>query len=196
MNELLLFDEPRVPSTGSDNLFVGLLPPREVAGDISDLSLSFREMHHLRGNPRPARQLHITLFHVGNFAGLRAHLVAAAQRACASAAALSRAFPLQMDEAACFGRGSKNVPLVLKIQGRNRHLDLLFQRLVIRFALEGLRSPKKAAFEPHVTLAYIDKYLRSEPVEAVGWMVEDLVLIHSLMGKTQYIELGRWKLGA
>ena len=75
-------------------------------------------------------------------------------------------------------------------------MDLLFQRLVIRFALEGLRSPKKAAFEPHVTLAYIDKYLRSEPVEAVGWMVEDLVLIHSLMGKTQYIELGRWKLGA
>jgi RNA 2',3'-cyclic 3'-phosphodiesterase len=132
---------------------------------------------------------------VGNYFGLPIDIAGASRRACSAAAALSQAFEFELDQAACFGKGRSNVPLVLKRRGRSFQMDRLFERVVIQFHREGIPYRKKSKFDPHMTLSYVDGSFPTEPIHPVAWMVKDLVLIHSLVGQTKYIELGRWKLG-
>ncbi len=49
-------------------------------------------------------------------------------------------------------------------------------------------------FKPHVTL--LRDAVRAKPVKIapISWRVQDFVLIHSLLGKTTHIHLGRWPL--
>lgn len=75
-------------------------------------------------------------------------------------------------------------------------MDLLYQRLFIQMDQEGIEGDKRKRFEPHVTVGYMDTTLRAESIDPIAWMVEEIFLIHSLVGQSQYIELGRWKLGA
>lgn len=51
-------------------------------------------------------------------------------------------------------------------------------------------------FSPHMTLGYRDGRPAQRAVEARQWHVEDFVLIRSLVGQTQHLELGRWPLNA
>lgn len=191
----MLFDEPRFAPTGSDRLIVVILPPPSVARDLNEVGIGLRENHLLRGNSRPISHLHVTMFHVGDFAGLREEVVAAARRACAAAAKMSRRFLLKMDRASCNGKRWRGNPLVLTGKEKNTFLTQLYQKLVLQFLREDFKDQRKR-FNPHVTLAYVDGVMSSEVLPPVSWMAEDIVLIHSLVGKTQYIELGRWKLGA
>jgi 2'-5' RNA ligase len=50
------------------------------------------------------------------------------------------------------------------------------------------------AFKPHVTL--LRDPLRAKPlrVNPIVWTVRDFVLIHSLLGQTKHVHLGRWPL--
>lgn len=191
MDELLLLDEARVPPSGSNRVLVGLRLPQAVAEDVGDWSLQFREARSLVGNPRPLSHLHLTLFLIGDFGLLPSGIIAAAQRACLAVAARSRPFPIQLDQAVCGGTGQ---PFVLKSENRNSVLDLLYQRLFIQLDREGIRGDKRKRFEPHVTVAYMNRSVRMESINPIAWMVEEMFLIHSLLGETQYIELGRWKL--
>jgi 2'-5' RNA ligase len=195
MDELLLSDEVRSHPSGPNRILVVVRLPRAIAEDVSDWSLRFREERSLKGNPRPTGHLHVTLFRIGDFRWLPGDIIAAAERACLAVAARSRPFPVQVDQAVCGGKKSR-VPFVLKSQKRNSALDLLRQRVFIQLDQEGIEGDKRERFEPHVTVGYMDKGFRMEPIEPIAWMVEEIVLIHSLVGQTQYIELGRWKLGA
>jgi 2'-5' RNA ligase len=49
-------------------------------------------------------------------------------------------------------------------------------------------------FTPHVTLLYDDRMVPEQAVEPISWRVREFVLTHSLLGKTQHVELGRWPL--
>lgn len=196
MNYQLPYLAIEAPKPRFDNLFVALLPPSSVVEDVHDLNSELEWRHGVTGNRRPENHYHLTLFHVGNYFGLPAEIVEAARRACHAAAALSQAFAFELDQAACFGKGSKNVPLVLKRQERCFQMDRLHERLIIQFHLQGISNRKKSRkFEPHLTLSYLDGTFSTEPIDPIAWLVNDLVLIHSLVGQTKYIELGRWKLG-
>ncbi|MES2661025.1 MAG: 2'-5' RNA ligase family protein [Verrucomicrobiota bacterium] len=196
MNQELLYADTEKPKRRFDNLFVALLPPLSIAEDSRDRGLELEGRHCLRGNRRPTSHSHLTLFHVGNFFGLPIDIVEASRRACSAAAALSQAFAFELDQAACFGSGWKNTPLVLKRQERHFQMDRLHERVVIQFHRQGISHRKKSKkFEPHITLSYLNGTFPTESIDPVGWMVRDLVLIHSLVGQTKYIELGRWKLG-
>jgi 2'-5' RNA ligase len=67
-----------------------------------------------------------------------------------------------------------------------RHLDH-------RLTAASLRR-ENWSFNPHVTLLYRkdDPFVRS--VQPFEWLATELVLIHSIVGATQHIELGRWPL--
>jgi 2'-5' RNA ligase len=43
-----------------------------------------------------------------------------------------------------------------------------------------------------VTLLYDDHLVAEHAVEPVSWVVREFALVHSLIGKTSHIVLGRW----
>lgn len=49
-------------------------------------------------------------------------------------------------------------------------------------------------FNPHVTLGYRDGLFFQKPIMPLAWNVQEMVLIHSLVGATQHTELARWAL--
>ena len=59
----------------------------------------------------------------------------------------------------------------------------------------GLGQFTTAAFEPHVTLAYDVRMIAWRDVAPIAWRAREFVLVHSLLGKTQHVTLGRWTLG-
>jgi 2'-5' RNA ligase len=57
----------------------------------------------------------------------------------------------------------------------------------------GLQGPRaNAKFAPHVTLMYDDQGISEQAVEPVSWTAHDFVLVHSLLGQTKHVHLGRW----
>ncbi|MET0310218.1 MAG: 2'-5' RNA ligase family protein [Sphingomonas sp.] len=50
------------------------------------------------------------------------------------------------------------------------------------------------SFNPHVTLGYRAGLSFLKPIVPLEWEVGDVVLIHSLVGATRHVELGRWPL--
>lgn len=50
------------------------------------------------------------------------------------------------------------------------------------------------SFSPHVTLGYRPGLSFLKPVTPIEWDIGDVVLIHSLVGATRHVELGRWPL--
>jgi 2'-5' RNA ligase len=50
-------------------------------------------------------------------------------------------------------------------------------------------------FTPHVTVAYGRRELpHAAPVVPVAWPVDSVALIHTVVGKGHYEQLGRWPL--
>jgi len=48
--------------------------------------------------------------------------------------------------------------------------------------------------QPHVTINYRGDRLNAQKIAPVGWMVEEILLVESVVGKTTHIEHGRWAL--
>jgi RNA 2',3'-cyclic 3'-phosphodiesterase len=57
----------------------------------------------------------------------------------------------------------------------------------------GSRAPH---YTPHMTLLYGDRFVTDHPVEPVGWTVHEFVLVNSLLGRSRYLALARFALGA
>lgn len=60
--------------------------------------------------------------------------------------------------------------------------------------LANMDVPPSLGFAPHVSLAYQSTRIPTIPVRSVAWMVHELVLIRSLIGRGKHICLGRWPL--
>ena len=58
----------------------------------------------------------------------------------------------------------------------------------------GLARQAEKTFTPHVTLFYDQHRIDEYAVEPVSWTIRDLVLVHSRLGETQHIPLGRFPL--
>jgi 2'-5' RNA ligase len=53
----------------------------------------------------------------------------------------------------------------------------------------------QASFTPHMTLAYDRHHIEKRLLEKkIRWTVREFFLVHSLLGKTQHEELGKWPL--
>jgi len=47
---------------------------------------------------------------------------------------------------------------------------------------------------PHLTLLYDARRVDEQPIDPIRWTVREFVLVHSLLGQTRYIPLGKWPL--
>jgi RNA 2',3'-cyclic 3'-phosphodiesterase len=48
--------------------------------------------------------------------------------------------------------------------------------------------------EPHITINYRGDRLQPEEMPPIGWTVDEIILMESIVGKTTHVEHGRWAL--
>ena len=103
-------------------------------------------------------------------------------------------FELVFDRVVSFESRSGRHPLVL--QGSDGIAGLIAFREVLGAAMQkaGLWRCVKPHYQPHLTLLYDGRRVAERTVEAVGWTVQEFVLVHSLYGRTRYAQLERWPL--
>ncbi|HUH30012.1 MAG TPA: 2'-5' RNA ligase family protein [Rhodanobacter sp.] len=178
----------------TDRLFFALFPDDGVAARLAALAATQCARHGLHGRPQSAERMHVTLYHLGDSAGLREDVVKAAQQAAAQVRAAP--FVVAFDQVVTFAGHRQHKPFVLKSSGGNEALRAFHAQLGRALHAAGLGRCATAAFEPHVTLAYDACDVAAEPVAPIAWLAGEFVLVHSLLGKTRHIPLARWALNA
>jgi RNA 2',3'-cyclic 3'-phosphodiesterase len=193
----------------TDGLFFGIFPDADIATRIRQFAVDLRDRHGLKGEPLRTDRIHCTLFPIGSFfGGLPPQIVEPALRA-AAAVTMPR-FDVTFDYVQKFGRSAKGGPFVLRGGADLAGLEALRHALAQALHHEGFDGAVMSRFTPHVTLLYDRKREAAwdiempteslehiEPVESlepVRWTVREFVLIHSLLGRTRHIPLGRWPL--
>lgn len=185
--------EPAPDRPKTDRLFFAIFPDSETAERIADLAERLRERHGLKGRPLRTDRFHITVNHLADFPGVPERIVAAASEAAAAVKAAP--FDVAFDRAASFRGKPDKRPFVLRGGDALGPLIAFQQALGFEMAKAGLGQYVEKSFTPHVTLLYDPSLVTETPVEPIRWTVRELVLIHSLLGRTQHIPLGRWPLG-
>lgn len=177
----------------TDRLFFAVRPSPVACEQIVALTAHLRSEHGLRGSPISPDRLHSTLHHLGDHVGLPQAVV---DQACAAAASLAvPAFEVVFDRVASFAR-PHNQPLVLRGGAGLDGLMALQQALGAAMARVGLGRHVESHFTPHVTLLYDDRRVAEQAMAPIRWVVDELVLVHSLLGRTVHKTLGRWPLVA
>lgn len=176
----------------TDRLFFALFPDPATAQRLTALAQQQAARHGLRGTPLKAERFHLTLVHLGDWAGLPPAVVEAATRAAEPVQ--HAAFEVCLDEVGSFASRKDDKPFVLKARGRNEALRGFHAELAARLARAGLTRAASEALEPHVTLLYDRQMVAAEPVEPVRWRAGEWVLVHSLLGQTRHRRLATWPL--
>lgn len=172
-----------------DRLFLAVLPDAATAAQIGSLREMLCARHGLTGSHIAQDRLHVTLHHLGDFRGVPEHVVRAASNAAAATAAIVPQFEVSLDQVESFSGKPGHRPFVLRDSGGNDALQELHRRVIMALGRSG-----NTKFVPHVTLLYDEKGVGREPIDPISWTVSEIVLVHSLLGKTRYITLGRWPL--
>jgi len=172
----------------TDRLFLAALPDADTAGRIAETARHLRISHGLAGKPLRPEHLHVTLHHIPDLRFAPAsELIDILKERVASVSMPS--FRVSFDRAGSFRNGA----LVLRGDDGTIGLDILQQRL--SDALNG--QPGKARpFTPHVTLLRDSYRVPEQRIEPIEWTVREVVLVHSLSGRTTHRHLARWPLGS
>jgi 2'-5' RNA ligase len=168
----------------TDRLFFAVRPDLETAAEIVERTMRWRADHGLTGKPLKPEHLHVTLFHVGDDdTPPPAELIdALAERA---ATVTMPAFRVEFDRVMSFGGGA----VVLGgDDDRLIGLHILQQRL--SDALDASPGPAQH-FAPHVTLLRDKQRIAEQSIEPISWTAREIVLVHSLLGKTIHRDVVR-----
>jgi RNA 2',3'-cyclic 3'-phosphodiesterase len=182
------------PPALHDSLFFAILPDAPAALRIAQLAEQLRSTHGLKGKTLQSDRFHVTLHHLGNYAGLPPNVVAMAREVGASVANATRSFELAFDHFESFSSKPRNCPLVLRGGDGLVALTAFQQALGVPLKTTAARHWLKPAYTPHLTLLYDDKQVSLQAIEMVGWRARELVLVHSLVGQSRHVHLGRWPL--
>lgn len=174
----------------SDGLFFALFPEAAAATRAVELAQRLRTQHGLNGKVLPADRLHVSLLDLGEYAGLPNNIVATACTAAAGIAAPP--FDVSFDRAMSFSGRPKSLPLV--VRGGDGVKDLAAFQRALGIAMQTAGLGRAKAYTPHITLLYGERRVDEQQADPIGWTVREFVLVHSLLGQTRYIPLGRWPL--
>ncbi len=181
------------PQPWRDRLFFAIKPPAELAPVIQDLAERERRGWALKGRPLSAERLHATLFAFPLRRGAPAELVALLGRVAAEVEAAP--FMVGFSQVRSYDGPKRSHAFVLRGEGRETAALTAFQaRLHATLVRHGCAPDWPMRFDPHVTLLYDRRVVGEYAVAPVRWTVQDFVLVHSLVGRTQHIECGRWPL--
>jgi 2'-5' RNA ligase len=180
------------PAAATDRLFLAIFPDHETAEQLAVLAATQCARQGLRGRPLAPGRFHVTLFHLGDSAGLRQDVVDAASKAASRVQTAS--FELGFDQVASFAGRRDKLPFVLKAGSGNAALRAFHVELAAQLRVAGLAAFAGGNFEPHVTLAYDACMVAPATVAPVAWRAREFVLVHSLLGRTRHVPLARWAL--
>lgn len=183
------FDDDAKPT---DRLFFALFPDAEAADRIAQCARQLRAEHGLHGAPLKTERFHITLHHLGDYAGLPQGVIDMANKA--AAAVKASPFTVTFDRAASFSSSPRNRPFVLRGDAGLSDLMAFQQALGIEMTKAGLGRWAKPAYTPHVTLLYDDRAVAEQAVQPISWTAGEFVLVRSLIGQTLHVPLARWPL--
>lgn len=178
-----------------ERLFVGLMLPVAQAGQAAEVRRRSQDLYGLRPGAGEVRtdRLHITLIHVGDYAGsIRADVAATVSEAIAETERPS--FVVSFDRVGSFGGAPGKHPHVLLGEAGLEALKAYRRELwdaVHRRLRKTLSNPQ---FNPHVTLMYGDARLPDREIAPISWRATEVELIHSEVGRSTYHTLGRWPL--
>lgn len=176
----------------TDRLFFAVFPDPDAASRIAELGEELRCLHHLRGKALAAERLHVSLHHVGDFARPPDQGIVAAARDVAGKLHLP-SFAVEFNGAMSFRGRRDNQPFVLHGDDGVIGLAMLQQALSIAMEKAGL-GRCASRYSPHITLMYGDRFVADRAVDPVRWTVHEFVLVHSLLGRSRYLALGRFPL--
>lgn len=175
---------------GKSNLFLALVPERQVALQAADAGRQIARQYGLSGNPRPHDLLHVSLNGIGKYPDMPDDIVFAVSAAMATVKVPP--FEVNFDRALYFA-GANAVVLANAIRSEEM-MDLHVQLAKEMWAV-GLTFTYNPRFMPHMTVLYdetpVPEHVLAEPVR---WIAREFVLIRSIIGKSEYEYLDRWPL--
>ena len=186
----------RIEAGASSRLFFAIRPDARTGLRIESLAQELRRHHGLRGRSLGPERFHVTLHLIGDFAGgIPPQVLAGALDAARPVAAATPAFHIGFDRVASFTRKRRNRPLVLLGSSGVGTATLLQEALLASLQAAGLAGPPASRFVPHLTLLYDDIALAPQAIEALTWRVDELLLVHSLLGRGRHEVLAALALG-
>jgi 2'-5' RNA ligase len=192
MTEQLAFEAFDPPPPPTDRLFFAVFPSAEAATQTAALASQIRAERGIRNKVLAADRFHITLYHLGDYPGLPAEIVAAAS---ASAEALEMApFEVTLDRVVSFKGRPGNRPLVLTGEEGVAPLKAFHAALGASMMKTELGRWVRPRFNPHLTLLYSGHEMAEKMVAPVRWLAREFVLVHSELGRTKHNILRRWPL--
>lgn len=173
-----------------DRIFFACLPDETTANRVHAMAQRWKAKAGLESNLILPEHLHVTLFHLGDWAVLPEEIVRLAREAADAVSAAP--FEVVFSRAESFRNSTGIYPFVLTNgveQWRPLH-----PALGDALKKVGLGGATQGEFKPHLTLAYDRIRVKPFAFEPCGWAVRDFVLVHSQLGRTAHTHLGRWSL--
>ena len=173
-----------------ERIFFACLPGTALAARIHAMAEELKAEKGFEANLILPEHLHVTLFHLGDWAALPDEVVRLAKEAASQVKAAR--FEVAFARAESFRNRTGVYPFVLTSeiapwQGFHSVLGATLQKI-------GLGGATKGEFKPHMTLTYDELRVKPMAVATISWTVRDFVLVHSQLGKTTHNHLGRWTL--
>ena len=176
----------------TDRLFLAVFPDAETSWRIEALGKRLKAELGQKGGVQAADRLHVTLHKIGDYRALPTDIVGKTLEVCNTVTAAP--FDVTFDRVTSFSGKPGNRPFVMK---GSAGLDALmtFQASLMA-ALRKAKLAKRSfgMYTPHVTLLYDARMVPYQAVDAISWRVGEYVLVHSLLGQTKHVVLGRWPL--
>jgi 2'-5' RNA ligase len=173
-----------------ERIFFACLPDAQTASRIHALAEEIKRTRGFESALILPEHLHVTLFHLGDWAALPQEIVDLAKAAASQVAAAP--FEAAFARAESFRNRTGVFPFVLT--GDVTPWRALHAALGAALKKVGLGGATQGEFKPHVTLAYDKLRLKPFKTAPLSWTVRDFVLVHSRLGKTTHDHLGRWRL--
>lgn len=182
----------RFGQTQKERIFFASLPDSATATRIHALAEEQKQRQAFAGTLILPEHLHVTLFHLGDWIKLPAEVIALAVAAAERVEA--QPFEVSFTRVESFRNRTGIFPFALT--GAAEPWRALRGALGTALKQAGLGGAVHEIddFKPHVTLLRDEQRAKAVAVTPITWRVSDFVLIHSVLGKTTHIHLGRWPL--
>jgi RNA 2',3'-cyclic 3'-phosphodiesterase len=181
----------------TDRLIFMALPSDSTAQLLSRVAYELKRKYELSARPFAANRFHISLLHIEDYCGFPHDAVERLKEAASKIV-----FPpieIVLNRAMSFSGAQGQPPrandyALALLAEQTTELTALREALISAMAKAGIKPRGRSHLKPHLTLLYDQDHRIDEAIEPIRRTIHELVLIHSLLGKTQYRELGRWPL--
>ncbi|MDB5486965.1 MAG: uncharacterized protein JWQ58_680 [Reyranella sp.] len=173
----------------TDRLFFAVIPDEKTVETISGVRRKLREENGISGKEVLPEHLHVTLWHVGDsFLPPSPEVIATLVRRASYVEMPS--FEISFTRARSLSGGA----LVLCGDKGVAGLEMLSTRLRDVLIPPGVK--KQRPLMPHMSLLRSETLLPSRAIGPITWTAHEIVLVHSLLGRTTHRRVARLPLGA